>query len=108
MQQLSVISLEHVSTFFCYFFIPTAGEMTFSLFLPSATKETTPVLFWLSGLTCDDTNFSIKAGPRAFASANRHGLAIVMPDTSPRGEAVPNVNSYDLGHGAGFYVSAVL
>eukprot|EP00590_Aulacoseira_subarctica_P006143 CAMPEP_0172417970 /NCGR_PEP_ID=MMETSP1064-20121228/4467_1 /TAXON_ID=202472 /ORGANISM="Aulacoseira subarctica , Strain CCAP 1002/5" /LENGTH=678 /DNA_ID=CAMNT_0013156585 /DNA_START=19 /DNA_END=2055 /DNA_ORIENTATION=+ len=84
----------------------TKCDMTFSLFLPSTTKETTPVLFWLSGLTCDDTNFSIKAGPRAFASANRHGLAIVMPDTSPRGEAVPNVNSYDLGHGAGFYVNA--
>lgn len=88
----------------------THCEMTFSLFLPSSsdsktdTNRVTPVLFWLSGLTCDDTNFSIKAGSRAFAVANRYGLAIVMPDTSPRGEGVPNVDTYDLGQGAGFYV----
>jgi len=90
----------------------TGGEMTFSLFLPSsyeksvAAGKVTPVIFWLSGLTCDDTNFSIKAGPRAFDAANRHGIAIVMPDTSPRGKDVANVDSYDLGQGAGFYVNA--
>ena len=85
--------------------------MTFSLFLPSSYKanvnaeKVTPVLFWLSGLTCDDTNFCLKAGPRAFDAANRQGVAIVMPDTSPRGDGVANVDSYDLGQGAGFYVS---
>jgi len=64
-------------------------------------------MFWLSGLTCDDTNFAIKAGSRAFSAAERQGIAIVMPDTSPRqDESVPNVDSYDLGIGAGFYINA--
>jgi len=48
----------------------------------------------------------MKAGPVAFAAAEREGIAIVMPDTSPRGDSVPNVDSYDLGVGAGFYVDA--
>lgn len=80
--------------------------MTFSLFLPKECKPNTPVLYWLSGLTCDDTNFSIKAGPMAFAAAEEEGVAIVMPDTSPRGDEVPNVDSYDLAIGAGFYIDA--
>jgi S-(hydroxymethyl)glutathione dehydrogenase/alcohol dehydrogenase len=84
--------------------------MIFGLFLPSrheTTKEATPVLFWLSGLTCDDTNFAQKAGSRAFDQAEQEGIAIVMPDTSPRHDpSVPNVDSYDLGIGAGFYVNA--
>lgn len=71
-----------------------------------SNKEPTPVLYWLSGLTCDDTNFANKAGSRAFDEAEKQGIAIVMPDTSPRGEGVPNVDSYDLGIGAGFYVNA--
>jgi S-(hydroxymethyl)glutathione dehydrogenase/alcohol dehydrogenase len=86
--------------------------MTFGLFLPSTHKnvlrskgQSTPALFWLSGLTCDDTNFSTKAG--AFESADREGIALVIPDTSPRGEDVPDDdNNYDLGQGAGFYVDA--
>lgn len=53
-----------------------------------------------------DTNFAMKAGPRAFESAEKEGIAIVMPDTSPRGDGVPNVDSYDLGVGAGFYIDA--
>lgn len=54
-----------------------------------------------------DTNFAQKAGPRAFQAAAKEGIAIVMPDTSPRGDpSVPNVDSYDLGIGAGFYVDA--
>lgn len=48
----------------------------------------------------------MKAGPRAFESAEKEGIAIVMPDTSPRGDGVPNVDSYDLGIGAGFYIDA--
>jgi S-formylglutathione hydrolase len=87
----------------------TGTDMIFGLFLPSkhgTSKEPTPVLFWLSGLTCDDTNFATKAGSRAFAEADKQDIAIVMPDTSPRGEGVPDVDSYDLGIGAGFYVNA--
>ena len=89
----------------------TNTEMTFSLFLPSSYKtylrsknQPMPALFWLSGLTCDDTNFTMKAG--AFASAEREGIALVIPDTSPRGECVPDDDGYDLGVGAGFFVDA--
>mmetsp|Transcript_17370 Transcript_17370/g.28537 ORF Transcript_17370/g.28537 Transcript_17370/m.28537 type:complete len:457 (+) Transcript_17370:100-1470(+) len=92
----------------------TKTSMTFGLFLPSrfatnidestANKENVPVIYWLSGLTCDDTNFAMKAG--AFSHAERENVALVMPDTSPRGDDVPNVDSYDLGVGAGFYVNA--
>jgi len=91
----------------------TGTDMTFGLYLPrshentkTSSTSTTPVLFWLSGLTCDDTNFAIKAGSRAFDMAEKFDIAIVMPDTSPRGENVPNVDSYDLGIGAGFYINA--
>ena len=90
--------------------VSTGTDMVFGLFLPtsySATSEQpTPVLYWLSGLTCDDTNFANKAGSRAFDRAEKENIALVMPDTSPRGEGVPNVDSYDMGVGAGFYVNA--
>ncbi len=84
--------------------------MTFALFLPpqvEATAGTTvPVLYWLSGLTCTDENFCQKAG--AFRLAAELGLAIVAPDTSPRGEGVPGDpdGAWDFGLGAGFYVDA--
>ena len=81
--------------------------MIFSLFLPSTYRsksQSIPALFWLSGLTCDDTNFSIKAG--AFEKADREGIALVMPDTSPKGSDIPDDEKYDLGQGAGFYVDA--
>jgi len=89
----------------------TSTKMIFGLFLPSTYKNevtaNTPVVFWLSGLTCDDTNFAMKAGSRAFDAAEKNGMAIVLPDTSPRHDAsVPNVDSYDFGIGAGFYVNA--
>lgn len=88
----------------------TGTDMIFGLYLPSrhaTTKEPTPVMFWLSGLTCDDTNFANKAGSRAFDQAEKEDIALVMPDTSPRGDdSIPNVDSYDLGIGAGFYVNA--
>lgn len=83
--------------------------MIFGLFLPTcftSNEKSTPVLFWLSGLTCDDTNFANKAGSRAFYRAEQENIALVMPDTSPRGDGVPNVDSYDMGIGAGFYVNA--
>lgn len=81
-------------------------EMVFSIYLPPQTdKKPVPVLYWLSGLTCTDQNFFNKAGAQQFAA--QHGIAIVAPDTSPRGENVADeADRYDLGKGAGFYVNA--
>jgi len=82
-------------------------DMNFSIYLPPAAEERrVPVLYWLSGLTCTDENFVTKAGAQRYASA--HGIAIVAPDTSPRGEGVPDdpEAAYDFGLGAGFYVNA--
>lgn len=81
-------------------------DMRFAIFLPpQATNDNkVPVLYWLSGLTCTDENFMQKAG--AFQKAAELGIAIVAPDTSPRGEDVANDDAYDLGQGAGFYVNA--
>jgi S-formylglutathione hydrolase len=80
--------------------------MTFSVYLPpQATNEKLPVVYWLSGLTCTDDNMRVKAGAQRYAA--ELGLILVMPDTSPRGDAVPDVpERYDLGKGAGFYVNA--
>lgn len=85
----------------------TQCEMTFSIFLPEVLdNQKVPVLYWLSGLTCTDENFCQKAG--AFQSAQKYGLAIVCPDTSPRNIDVPGQDeSYDFGSGAGFYVDAI-
>jgi len=91
--------IEHSST-------STGTNMIFGLYLPLNSGRDTPTLYWLSGLTCSEANFSTKAGCRAFDAAEREGIAIVLPDTSPRGEDVPNVDSYDLGQGAGFYLNA--
>jgi S-formylglutathione hydrolase len=86
----------------------TNCAMRFAIYLPpqTATGEKVPVLYWLSGLTCTDENFMQKAG--AFAEAAKLGIAIVAPDTSPRGEGVADDKdgSYDFGLGAGFYVNA--
>lgn len=84
----------------------TKTAMTFAIFMPPQASKTTPVpvLYWLSGLTCSDENFMQKAG--AMRIASELGIAIVAPDTSPRGEGVADVDSYDLGQGAGFYVNA--
>ncbi len=82
-------------------------DMTFSIFLPpQANQESVPVLYWLSGLTCTDENFVTKAGAQRYAA--EYGIAIVTPDTSPRGQDVPDdpERDYDLGLGAGFYVNA--
>ncbi|MCT6663771.1 S-formylglutathione hydrolase [Enterobacter mori] len=76
--------------------------MTFSIFLPLTEKP--PVLFWLSGLTCNDENFTTKAGAQRIAA--ELGIALVMPDTSPRGDEVADDAGYDLGKGAGFYLNA--
>ena len=81
--------------------------MHFSVFLPAQAEEApVPLLYWLSGLTCSDENFVAKAG--AQRAAAEHGIAIVCPDTSPRGEAVADDpdGAYDFGLGAGFYLNA--
>ncbi|QKS96985.1 S-formylglutathione hydrolase [Vibrio alginolyticus] len=80
--------------------------MRFAIFLPpNATKSNpVPALYWLSGLTCTDENFMQKAG--AFRMAAELGIAIIAPDTSPRGEGIADDESYDLGKGAGFYLNA--
>jgi S-formylglutathione hydrolase len=82
-------------------------DMTFSVFLPpQAESAKVPVVYWLSGLTCTDENFVTKAGAQRYAA--ELGLAIVAPDTSPRGEGVPDdpEGAWDFGLGAGFYVNA--
>lgn len=80
-------------------------DMTFGLFLPAEAKDgPVPVLWYLSGLTCTHENAMTKAGAQAWAA--EQGIALVFPDTSPRGEGVANDDAYDLGQGAGFYVNA--
>ena len=81
-------------------------EMRVAVYLPEPALrgEKCPVLYWLSGLTCTEQNFITKAGAQAHAA--RHGVIVVAPDTSPRGEALANDAAYDLGQGAGFYVNA--
>ncbi|MEN5228814.1 S-formylglutathione hydrolase [Brevundimonas naejangsanensis] len=81
----------------------TGTPMTLSVFVP-AGEGPFPVLIWLSGLTCTEDNFTTKAG--AYKTAAEHGVIIVAPDTSPRGEGVADDAAYDLGQGAGFYVDA--
>ncbi|GJL73246.1 MAG: S-formylglutathione hydrolase [Nitrosomonas sp.] len=80
--------------------------MRFAIYLPpqASNGHKVPVLYWLSGLTCTDENFMQKAG--AHRAAAELGVAIVAPDTSPRGEDVADDESYDLGQGAGFFVNA--
>ena len=81
----------------------TGTPMTLSVFVPPG-EGPFPVLIWLSGLTCTEDNFTTKAG--AYGPAAEHGLIVVAPDTSPRGEGVADDAAYDLGQGAGFYVDA--
>ena len=81
----------------------TGTPMRFSLFTPPGPGPHSYVI-WLSGLTCTEDNFTTKAG--AYAAAARLGLAVLAPDTSPRGEGVADDPAYDLGQGAGFYVDA--
>jgi S-formylglutathione hydrolase len=81
-------------------------SMRFAIYLPPqvSSGEKVPVLYWLCGLTCSDENFMQKAGAQHIAA--ELGIAIVAPDTSPRGEGVADDERYDLGQGAGFYVNA--
>ncbi|MDO5059649.1 MAG: S-formylglutathione hydrolase [Neisseria sp.] len=81
-------------------------EMTFSVYLPPQCTQgyRVPSLYWLSGLTADDENFVQKSGAQRFAA--QWGIALICPDTSPRGENVPDHADSGLGQGAGFYVDA--
>ncbi|MCR9146021.1 MAG: S-formylglutathione hydrolase [Rhodobacteraceae bacterium] len=80
-------------------------EMTFAAYLPpQAEKGPVPVLWYLSGLTCTHENAMTKGGFQEHAA--KHGLAVIFPDTSPRGQSVSDDASYDLGQGAGFYLNA--
>jgi S-formylglutathione hydrolase len=82
-----------------------ACDMTFGLFLPQeAADGPVPVLWYLSGLTCTHENAMVKAGAQTWAA--EQGIALVFPDTSPRGDDVADDDAYDLGKGAGFYVDA--
>lgn len=80
--------------------------MRFSVYLPpvASAANPVPVLYWLTGLTGTDENFSTKSGAQRIAA--ELGIALVIPDTSPRGEHVPNDEAYDLGQGASFYLNA--
>jgi S-formylglutathione hydrolase len=81
--------------------------MRFAVYLPPQAGEADaklPVLYWLSGLTCSEQNFITKAGAQRYAA--EHGVVLVAPDTSPRGDDVADADGYDLGKGAGFYVNA--
>lgn len=83
----------------------TGCDMTFGVFLPEeAETGAVPVIWYLSGLTCTHENAMVKAGAQRWAA--EMGVALVFPDTSPRGEAVADDAAFDLGQGAGFYVNA--
>jgi S-formylglutathione hydrolase len=80
-------------------------DMTFAVYLPPQAEDgPVPVLWYLSGLTCTHENAMTKSGAQAFAA--REGIAVVFPDTSPRGDGIADDDAYDLGKGAGFYVDA--
>ena len=81
----------------------TGTTMKFTVWTPDG-EGPFPYLVWLSGLTCTEDNFTVKSGVYEYAA--QHGIAIVAPDTSPRGEGVADDAAYDLGQGAGFYVDA--
>ncbi len=79
--------------------------MRIAVYLPPRAEERQlPVLYWLSGLTCTEQNFITKAGAQRYAA--EHGVIVVAPDTSPRGDAVADADGYDLGKGASFYLNA--
>lgn len=80
-------------------------DMTFAVFTPpQAADKKVPVLYYLAGLTCTHETFMIKAGAQQYAA--QYGIMLVAPDTSPRGESVPDDGDWDLGQGAGFYIDA--
>ena len=82
-----------------------ACDMRFGIYLPPQARDRAcPVLYWLSGLSCTEQNFVTKSGAQRYAA--EHGMILVAPDTSPRGEDVADAEGYDIGLGAGFYLNA--
>ena len=83
-------------------------EMNFAVYLPpQAQSRSVPVLYYLSGLTCTEENFTVKAGAQRYAA--QYGIMLVTPDTSPRNTGIPGEDeSWDLGSGAGFYIDAII
>lgn len=94
-----LLKIEHAA-------VSTQCDMRFAVFLPLKALEGQhcPVIYWLSGLTCTEDNFMQKAGAQRIAA--ELGTILVAPDTSPRGDFVPDDDGYDFGQGAGFYVNA--
>ena len=86
----------------------TGTDMRFAVYLPAAAEERkVPVLWYLSGLTCTEENFTVKAGAQRYAA--EFGVALIAPETSPRGAGVAGEDEdYDFGTGAGFYLDAVV
>ncbi|AFZ35486.1 S-formylglutathione hydrolase [Stanieria cyanosphaera PCC 7437] len=84
------------------------SEMNFAVYLPpQAQTQAVPILYYLSGLTCSEENFTVKAGAQRYAA--EYGIMLVIPDTSPRQTGIPEEEaSWDLGSGAGFYVDATI
>ncbi len=95
-----------VQGFYCHQSLSTGTEMRFAVYVPpQAAKTKVPVLYYLSGLTCTEETATVKSGAQAHAS--RHGLMLVMPDTSPRGAGIEGEDDdLDFGTGAGFYIDA--
>ncbi|HEX7007868.1 MAG TPA: S-formylglutathione hydrolase [Alphaproteobacteria bacterium] len=94
-----------VQGFYRHNSVATSTPMRFAVYKPPrAVSGPVPVLWFLSGLTCTEENFTVKAGAQRYAA--EHGLMLVVPDTSPRGADVPDDPAYDFGQGAGFYLDA--
>ncbi len=92
--------------FYSHFSSNCNSEMRFAVYQPpQATSQNVPILYWLSGLTCTEENFMVKAGAQKYAA--EYGLLLVVPDTSPRNTGTPDEDKdWDFGTGAGFYVDA--
>jgi len=106
MEKLSEIkAFGGIQGVYSHFSESTNCDMTFGLFLPEEAKyNPVPVLWYLSGLTCTHENAMSKSGAQNWAA--EQGIALVFPDTSPRGQAIADDDAFDLGQGAGFYVNA--
>jgi S-formylglutathione hydrolase len=94
--------------YYRHFSVVCQSEMNFAVFIPPQAQErSVPILYYLSGLTCTEENFTVKAGAQRYAA--EWGLMLVAPDTSPRQTGIVNEDeTWDLGSGAGFYVDALL
>ncbi|MCF6292835.1 MAG: S-formylglutathione hydrolase, partial [Robiginitomaculum sp.] len=115
LKQITMENIEEISTQKCFEGVlgyyqhqasTTNCDMKFTVFMPEQSLEKpVPVLYWLSGLTCTEDNFTTKAG--AYKLEAELGIAIVAPDTSPRGDDVPDEDTWYFGSGAGFYLDAI-